>query len=83
MSGALGVVSHVSREPSLSLQLMLVPRFADYGHVHQDGDQGEWWSAWQSTLLPIIVYVWMYRCTASPMCRCTDVPIFPGVLCVL
>ena len=26
------------------------------GLGQQDGDQGEWWAAWQSTLLPIIVY---------------------------
>ena len=27
-----------------------------YSHEHQDGDQQEWWSAWQTMLLPLIVY---------------------------
>ena len=28
----------------------------NYGHEHQDSTQQEWWSAHQTTLLPVVVY---------------------------
>ena len=36
--------------------LILADYSMNYGHEHQDAEQQEWWSAWQSTLLPVIVY---------------------------
>ena len=36
--------------------LILADYSMNYSHTHQDGDQQEWWAAWQSTLLPLVVY---------------------------
>ena len=37
--------------------LILTDYSMNYSHEHQDAEGAEWWSPFQSTLLPVIVYV--------------------------
>jgi hypothetical protein len=36
--------------------VLLMDFSMNYGHEHQDSGQQEWWSSWQTTLLPVVAY---------------------------